>query len=234
MRPTLLEGPCTASKKLPADNASLYRMTRTEEMSRRRRLSLRDIRVGLRSPPTSRSLILGSSLVCPAISTLLLPRAVPFCVVLTRLGRFGVGCGDVLDMQIYFLGGATFSRNRIPRFKAKSKKRHMAYLKIENTEEKKAQHPIIRTRLPSLNAEAYPEHEDFSVMLALGDPQCSPVWTDESSVGLVVKAALAPIAKLPTSVLCPSRRAGSCTATGDWRESCVYALAQGYGSLGRL
>ncbi|CAE7833054.1 unnamed protein product, partial [Symbiodinium necroappetens] len=44
---------------------------------------------------------------------------------------------------------------------AKSKKRHMAYLKIENCEEKKA----------------YPEHEDFSVVLCLGDPQCSPVWT---------------------------------------------------------
>jgi len=44
---------------------------------------------------------------------------------------------------------------------AKSKKRHMAYLKIENCEEKKA----------------YPEHEDFSVVLPLGDPQCSPVWT---------------------------------------------------------
>ncbi|CAE7567512.1 unnamed protein product [Symbiodinium natans] len=44
---------------------------------------------------------------------------------------------------------------------AKSKKRHMAFLKIENSEEKKA----------------YPEHEDFSVALPLGDPQCSPVWT---------------------------------------------------------
>ena len=27
---------------------------------------------------------------------------------------------------------------------------------------------------------AYPEHEDFSVVLALGDPQCSPVWTATS------------------------------------------------------
>jgi len=44
---------------------------------------------------------------------------------------------------------------------AKSKKRHLVYLKIENIEEKKA----------------YPEHEDFQVALALGDPQCSPVWT---------------------------------------------------------
>eukprot|EP00435_Cladocopium_sp_Y103_P057588 s1303_g19.t2 len=44
---------------------------------------------------------------------------------------------------------------------AKSKKRHLVYLKIEAIEEKKA----------------YPEHEDFQVVLALGDPQCSPVWT---------------------------------------------------------
>ncbi|CAJ1346414.1 unnamed protein product [Effrenium voratum] len=44
---------------------------------------------------------------------------------------------------------------------AKSKKRHLAYLKIEAVEEKKA----------------YPEHDDFQVILVLGDPQCSPVWT---------------------------------------------------------
>eukprot|EP00913_Durusdinium_trenchii_P002995 g2770.t2 len=44
---------------------------------------------------------------------------------------------------------------------AKSKKRHLAYLKILAVEEKKE----------------YPEHEDFHVALPLGDPQCSPVWT---------------------------------------------------------
>jgi hypothetical protein len=30
-------------------------------------------------------------------------------------------------------------------------------------------------------AQAYPEHEDFQVDLALGDPQCSPVWTAGTS-----------------------------------------------------
>ena len=51
-------------------------------------------------------------------------------------------------------------------------------------------HPTFPTQSDPAR-QSYPEHEDFQVMLALGDPQCSPVWTvgaaqdDGTGVGLL-------------------------------------------------
>eukprot|EP00929_Paragymnodinium_shiwhaense_P108638 TRINITY_DN74959_c0_g1_i1.p1 TRINITY_DN74959_c0_g1~~TRINITY_DN74959_c0_g1_i1.p1 ORF type:complete len:658 (+),score=240.12 TRINITY_DN74959_c0_g1_i1:121-2094(+) len=45
---------------------------------------------------------------------------------------------------------------------AKSKKRHLAFLKVEAVDEKKS----------------YPEQDDGSIVFAIGDPHTSPVWTE--------------------------------------------------------
>lgn len=66
--------------------------------------------------------------------------------------------GDVVKIETLSPGYKPWT----PEFlDGKGKKRHMAFLKLEAVDEKKS----------------YPESEDSSLVLVLGDPQTSPVWT---------------------------------------------------------